>query len=369
MTRRRLVLALVGIAGALLLAAVAAIWSIESLRWRAQVAWLVASGQVTDLGLGETIPMLKPGSRYWLEGLVDTHNPYSSIGNPYTGDDDARAGAKVFGQSCASCHGSDARGGPSAPSLVGRGFKNGDSDWAVYRTIQRGVAATSMPPHDWPDTRIWSVVSYLRSVNNVEAAQADGTEASPVVANVRVPFSELATQRLPADDWLTYSGSYSGARHSTLKEINTTNVARLAPRWIHQFDVGSVRIEMSPLVRGDAMFVTYAGNAAALDARTGTRLWEFVRPQPADLKACCSVVNRGLAILDDKLFLATIDAHLIALASSTGKQLWDVRVVADYRVGYAITAAPLLMKCKESNIKKILFVKIQTNLYIIFKCY
>lgn len=342
MKRRRWVIA-GSVIGVFLAVAIAAVASIDALRWRLKVAWLVGTGQVTDLGLVETLPMLKPGSPYWLKGLPETRNPYASIRNPYASDADVAAGEKVFAHECASCHAPDTHGGQVAPTLIGRSYTYGDSDWAVFRTVQRGVPTTAMPPHDWPDTRIWQVIGYLRSINVIAAGQATAQAAASIPADFRVPYAAIAAQALPGGDWLTYSGSYTGARHSTLKEIDRASVGRLAPRWIHQFEIGSARIEMSPIVYRETMFVTYAGNVAALDARNGQRLWEYARAQPPDARVCCGVVNRGVAILDDRIFYATIDAHLIALSTRTGAKLWDVAVVPDYRAGYAITAAPLVI--------------------------
>jgi alcohol dehydrogenase (cytochrome c) len=69
----------------------------------------------------------------------------------------------------------------------------------------------------------------------------------------------------------------------------------------------------------------------------------FQHQLPADIRPCCGRVNRGLAILDDKVFLGTLDAHVIALDTKTGNVIWDV-VSADYRTGYSFTVAPLAVK-------------------------
>ena len=80
--------------------------------------------------------------------------------------------------------------------------------------------------------------------------------------------------------------------------------------------------------------------ALAIDARTGRQIWRYRRELPNGLTACCGLVNRGFGVLGDKLFMTTLDAHLLALDLHTGKLRWDV-TVADYRTGYAITVAPL----------------------------
>jgi alcohol dehydrogenase (cytochrome c) len=88
------------------------------------------------------------------------------------------------------------------------------------------------------------------------------------------------------------------------------------------------------------LYVTEPPDAiSALDARTGRRLWRYVRPVPADIKVCCGRVNRGVAILDNTVYAGTLDAHLIALNATNGALQWDT-TVADYTAGYALTGAP-----------------------------
>jgi glucose dehydrogenase len=64
-------------------------------------------------------------------------------------------------------------------------------------------------------------------------------------------------------------------------------------------------------------------------------IWKYTRRLPADVASHCTVMtNRGLAVLGDRLFLATLDMHLIAFdAKSRGDVIWDV-VQDDYRLGY-----------------------------------
>ncbi len=83
----------------------------------------------------------------------------------------------------------------------------------------------------------------------------------------------------------------------------------------------------------------------ALDGRTGRPLWSYRRAQPTGIPACCGPANRGVAILDDLLFLGTFDAHLVALDLRTGTERWDV-TVGDYKVSHTITVAPLALKDK-----------------------
>lgn len=337
---------LLGATALILVAALALaslIWRVDDLRWRVQVVALVGSGSIPDLGLMEALQMLRPGSKYWLKGLLETRNPYASILNPESGPADIQAGSALFRANCAGCHGVDAHGHERAPALVGRSLTHGDSDWAIYRTIRDGINGTIMPPHPWGPTRIWQTVAYLRSLQAVTGTAA-AAGASPLTASVGVPYAELAAIVEPADDWLMYSGSYSGTRHSALTQINRDNVSRLAPRWIYQFPAEGDPLEVSPLVKNGVLFAVHLGRMVALDARDGSELWHFVRPEPPDARLCCVSATRGLAMLDDRLFFGTTDAHLIALSAQGGKLLWDTALVPDYRQGYSITGAPLVFR-------------------------
>ena len=146
-------------------------------------------------------------------------------------------------------------------------------------------------------------------------------------------------------NWLTYSGNYQGHRHSPLKEINTTNVARLKPVWIYQMlDPG--KVQTSPIVVDGTLYITEKSHVVtALDGKTGRPLWSYRRAVSPDARGCCGQPNRGLAILDDTLFLGTMDSRLVALDMSTGKARWET-TVADPKLGYSITAAPLAVKDK-----------------------
>ena len=161
----------------------------------------------------------------------------------------------------------------------------------------------------------------------------------------QVPFERIAASAAEPGSWLTYSGNYAGHRYSALKQIDRTNVARLKPAWIYQTNDLS-QFEVTPIVADGVMYISEPpSHAAALDLRTGRPLWMFRRTVPADVRACCGQVNRGLANLGDAVFLGTMDAHLLALDAKTGHLLWDT-TVADYKTGHSITAAPLVLKDK-----------------------
>src|SRR6266705_466751 len=145
--------------------------------------------------------------------------------------------------------------------------------------------------------------------------------------------------------WLTFGGNYSNQRHSPLTQITPANVDRLLPRWT--FQTGTLgNFETTSLFRDNILYVTGPQNVAwALDARTGRQIWRYRRELQPNLTACCGLVNRGFGVLGDKLFMVTLDAHLLALDMKTGAIVWDV-TMQDYKTGYASTVAPIVVKNK-----------------------
>ena len=179
------------------------------------------------------------------------------------------------------------------------------------------------------------------------------TEIRPPVlaqsAESGVTYEDLLNGLSEPSSWLTYSGDYTGQRHSPLTMITPENVQDLVPIWT--FQTGTMTrgrgFETTPLVLDGVLYVTGSNNLAwALDARTGRPFWQYRRNLPDDLTYGSSApVNRGFGILGDRLFMVTLDAHLLALDRKTGSVLWDIEL-ADYRIGYAATLAPLVIDDK-----------------------
>ena len=161
--------------------------------------------------------------------------------------------------------------------------------------------------------------------------------------NAQVTYERLLKADSEPGNWLTYSGSYRSWRYSALDQIQPENVGRLKVAWVHQMPTRH-RIEATPIVADGVMYVTEPpSNVFALDAATGRPYWRYKRSLPAKINVCCDAVNRGVAVLGDRVFLGTVDAHLVALNAKTGAVLWDVPV-ADSQTGYSITGAPLIVK-------------------------
>jgi len=159
----------------------------------------------------------------------------------------------------------------------------------------------------------------------------------------QVTFERLLNASSEPQNWLTYSGDYAGHRFSTLDQVNRANVHSLTAKWVYQ-TAATGKFETTPLVVDGILYATGQDDRAfALDARTGRPIWLFQHPLPSDIRPCCGRVNRGLAILGDKVFLGTLDAHVIALDAKTGNVVWDV-VAVDYKEGYSFTLSPLAVK-------------------------
>jgi len=162
-------------------------------------------------------------------------------------------------------------------------------------------------------------------------------------AGAQVTFERLLNSAKEPQNWLTYSGDYAGRRFSPLDQINPGNARTLVAKWVYQ-TAGTGKFETTPLVVDGILYATGQDDRAfALDGRTGRPIWLYQRQLASDIRPCCGRVNRGLAILGDKVVFGTLDAHLIALDAKTGSVIWDVAAV-DYKLGYSFTAAPLAVK-------------------------
>src|SRR5579872_5286697 len=162
-------------------------------------------------------------------------------------------------------------------------------------------------------------------------------------AFAQVTFERLVNSAKEPQNWMTYSGDYTGKRFSALDQINTNNAHTMVAKWVYQTGATG-KLETTPLVVDGILYATAQDDRAfALDARTGRPIWMYQRQLPGDTRPCCGRVNRGLGILGDKVFMGTLDAHVIALDAKTGNVIWDV-VAADYRTGNSFTVAPLVVK-------------------------
>lgn len=163
--------------------------------------------------------------------------------------------------------------------------------------------------------------------------------------SAQVAYERLRDAGKEPQNWLMYSGTYSGLHYSALNQINPTNAKALELKWVFQADTPQ-KLESTPLVVNGVMYLTQPPNdIVALDAKTGRVFWLYHYRTPENAHLCCGLVNRGLAILGNTLYMGTVDAHVVAVDAKDGHALWDV-ALSDNQPNYGITEAPLVVKDK-----------------------
>ncbi len=171
---------------------------------------------------------------------------------------------------------------------------------------------------------------------------AEGT-AQPASGGIIQPtFVTVQDAQLAApagESWLTYGGGYANQRYSTLDQVSTANIGDLTLAWIYQTGLAE-SFQTTPVMAGTIMYLTTPeSHVVALNAATGDRLWEFI-PRLRRTALCCGPNNRGVAAYGNRVYVGTIDGHLVALDQQSGRVDWDV-AVADSAEPASITMAPL----------------------------
>jgi alcohol dehydrogenase (cytochrome c) len=147
------------------------------------------------------------------------------------------------------------------------------------------------------------------------------------------------------NNFLLTNGNYAQTRFYPATQINQKNVNKLRVAWIFQTDVKE-SLETSPIVVDGVMFVTTSfSHVYALDAKTGRELWHYNHKMGPITTYCCGPNNRGVQVLNDMVYLATLDAKLVALNAKTGEVVWKTDI-ADPELGYSETMAPTVVKDK-----------------------
>ena len=161
------------------------------------------------------------------------------------------------------------------------------------------------------------------------------------------PYPTVTDERLQhpeAGDWLMYRRTYDGSGFSPLTQITASNIGKLSLAWSFNTDLVEAH-ETTPIVNHGRMFITTPGNnVIALDAKTGTELWRYVKQYPEGLFQL-HPTNRGVALYGDRVYMATTDCELVALDAATGKEAWTVPI-DDYKTGCYATLAPLAARGK-----------------------
>ena len=146
-------------------------------------------------------------------------------------------------------------------------------------------------------------------------------------------------------DWPTYNGTLDGNRHSALDQVNLNTVPKLQSQWA--YTIPFTGLETTPIVVDGVMYVTGNNQIYALSGRTGREIWRYERPKSSTKSISSDAaigVNRGVALLGDRVFYMTDDAHLLALNRTNGALLWDVYTPEAGAQGfYGGTSAPLVV--------------------------
>lgn len=168
---------------------------------------------------------------------------------------------------------------------------------------------------------------------------------SVVSLGAQVTSERILRAEEETGNWLTYNRTYDSRHHSPLDQINRENVGDLELKWVFQ-SRSLEKYEATPLVVDDVMYTVQMPNdVVALDAVTGRKYWQYTHVMDGTVNVCCGRVNRGLAILDDTLYMGTIDGRLVALDAKSGAVVFSKQIV-DPTGGYSLTHAPLVVKDK-----------------------
>jgi len=206
-----------------------------------------------------------------------------------------------------------------------------------YREISRD-GASFMPALKATGEERRDLLAYLSRLDGVPVGPLS-REESPIPAEA---IEQILHPKL--GEWPTYNGVVGANRHSALTQIDARNVSRLKLDWIYSLPYAG--LQTTPLVSEGVMYVSGPNQVCAVDARAGREIWCYSRPRgaagaiPGD---AAKGANRGVALLGDRVFFATDNAHLICLNRLTGGLMWDVDFTVPGSPGrYGSTGAPLV---------------------------
>ena len=313
----------------------------------------------------------------------------------------AEIGERVYEAACSACHGLDLRGSFEAPELAGGNFRLQWGNRAVTELLE--LIRETMPteaPRSLRQDEYEAVVAYVLRENGVQPAEfrlafsssgvvaasaapleerpagpvvypvpgRPGNTPSPDAITFQPSVSETPTGRTvtfqradrftpasdaellspPDGDWLHWRRTPDGTGYSPLAQVNTGNVARLQLAWAWGMEDGTSQPD--PLVRDGVLYVPNAGNVIqALDATDGTLLWEYRAKPPEGLAGGgFNSLLRDLALWEDLIFVATMDARMVALDARTGVVRWETEI-ADWRLGYRNSSGPIVANGKLIN--------------------
>jgi alcohol dehydrogenase (cytochrome c) len=203
------------------------------------------------------------------------------------------------------------------------------------------LAATSL-------VLVGGTLGYAQNSTAIPEPGPQTPPAETVAAGPSVTIEQIVDDASSPADILSNGLGPQGHRYSSLETINTENVGGMLPAWAFSFGGEKQRgQESQPLIHDGILYVTGSySRIYAIDVKTGEKIWQYDARLPEGILPCCDVVNRGAAILGDKVYFGTLDAKLVALNAKTGDVVW-VKEIGDYEAGYSYTAAPLIVPTDE----------------------
>ncbi len=313
---------------------------------------------------------------------------------------DLAAGKQVFEQKCLGCHMAHGQGASNGPDLssvgleltVGeieaqlsnpnsrRGKRNAascpswafcpDDPWSVVKVqMEDGKSlrgfARSRGRHDLQLQTFDGKIHLLNNPTKIAEETSSFMPAFPADPNLiayvstlgginsgkipppKVPTSARDIQQVQqpsSGEWPGYHGAPTANRHSPLTQINTTNASKLKLAWT--YSLPHLGLQTTPLVADGIMYVTAPNQVCALASDTGREIWCYARNRADSTKIsgdAAKGAQRGAALLGNKIFFSTDDAHLIALNRVTGALMWQVFMPESLPGAYGATAAPLVV--------------------------
>ena len=281
-------------------------------------------------------------------------------------------GEGLYGEHCASCHAATLRGSAHGAALSGPAFADKWSgvsaqSFLAYQMVEMPPGeANSLSPAQHANIARYvidqsgldadaflvssaadltstpadavEVVEFAEAGNVMDMARSAGAFAMRRVDDFR-PVTTEELNRPDAADWLNWRRTPDGHAHSPLVDISRDNVSRLSMSWSMAMHEGSN--QPTPLVRDGVMFLTHAHNKIqAIEAASGELIWEYQYEFPPASKMLGGP-TRNIALWQDRLFLATYDAAIVAIDAQSGVELWRTEK-ADYREAFTHSAGPIM---------------------------
>ena len=173
-----------------------------------------------------------------------------------------------------------------------------------------------------------------------------------LLAGVLLWLAVFAAGQAPATDvdWSSYGRDASETHYSPLKQVDSSNAARLGLAYATTIDAPQGNNEATPIMVNGTIYSSLSwGVIVAFDARTGESNWrwdpELPRTGTDRPGTCCGAVNRGVAFANGKIFAGLINGRLVALDANTGKQVWSTQTT-DPATDTTITGAVRVFKNK-----------------------